>query len=75
MTGCSVRAFARIVTALALSGGAAFAQLPSKASLKGAYYVRYLGENTANSAVMSFQGTFTFDGAGNYTVPARAPTA
>ena len=68
MTGCSVRAFARIFTALACFGGAAFAQLPSKASLKGAYYVRYLGENTANSAVMSFQGTFTFDGAGNYTV-------
>jgi uncharacterized protein (TIGR03437 family) len=30
--------------------------------------VRYLGEDTTNGAVVSFQGTMTFDGAGNYTV-------
>ena len=44
-----------------------FAQLPSNASLKGAYNVRYVGVNTTTGTdvPVSFFGTFTFDGTGN----------
>ena len=68
MIGNSLRAIARFATVAACLGASAFAQLPSAASLKGAYYVRYLGEDTRNTAAMSFSGTMTFDGAGKYTV-------
>ena len=68
MIGNSFRAFVRLAIAATCLGVAAFAQLPSSASLKGAYYVRYLGEDTTNTAAMSFSGTMTFDGAGKYTV-------
>jgi uncharacterized protein (TIGR03437 family) len=54
----------------------ASAQLPSNASLSGAYYVRYLGANTdpADSA-LSFSGTVTFDGKGAYTATGTVHSA
>ena len=49
--------------------GPAAAQLPSNASLQGAYYFRYLGVNTDPSdAALAYQGTVTFDGKGSFTV-------
>ncbi|MBS1857193.1 MAG: hypothetical protein JST11_17620 [Acidobacteria bacterium] len=64
----SVRNLLCMAAAFAGFACTAFAQLPSAASLKGAYYVRYLGEDTGSGAVVSFQGTMTFDGTGKYTV-------
>ncbi|MBZ5621573.1 MAG: hypothetical protein LAQ69_23020 [Acidobacteriia bacterium] len=50
----------------------AAAQLPSNASLQGAYYVRYLGANVdmnnPQDNPVSFSGTLTFDGKGGFTV-------
>src|SRR5215475_7015902 len=47
----------------------ALAQLPDQTTLKGIYNVRYLGVNTNPSDTpVGFSGTFTFDGAGNFTV-------
>jgi uncharacterized protein (TIGR03437 family) len=62
-----IRLLARISIPL-MFGIAAFAQLPSAATLKGSYYVRYLGEDTRNAGAMSFSGTMVFDGAGGYTL-------
>ena len=68
-----------LVAALSLAAllvSPAAAQLQSQASLNGAYYVRYLGVNTdpADSPV-SFSGTITFDGNGNFTVSGTGFTA
>ncbi|MDE3167800.1 MAG: hypothetical protein KGN36_18510 [Acidobacteriota bacterium] len=68
MKGTSVRTLVWMAAAAAVFASSALAQLPSAASLKGAYYVRYLGEDTSSGAVVSFQGTMTCDGAGNYTL-------
>src|SRR5689334_10275367 len=68
MNGNTARYLFRFALLLACVTCAAFAQLPSNASLKGAYNVRYLGEDTSSGAVMSFQGSITFDGAGKYTI-------
>ncbi|HXA52565.1 MAG TPA: hypothetical protein VNV86_19750 [Candidatus Acidoferrum sp.] len=69
MNGNSLRALMRLAIVAACVSTAALAQLPSNASLKGAYYVRYLGEDTRNGgSVLSFSGTMTFDGAGKYTL-------
>jgi len=49
-------------TALAAPAPAS-AQLPSNASIQGAYNFRYLGVNSApTDAALSYQGTVTFDG-------------
>jgi uncharacterized protein (TIGR03437 family) len=54
----------------------AFAQLPSAASIKGIYNVRYLGVNTDPSdTAVGFSGTFTFDGNGGFTVTGQGTTA
>jgi uncharacterized protein (TIGR03437 family) len=54
----------------------ALAQLPDKTTLKGIYNVRYLGVNTDPSdTAVSFQGTFTFDGNGGFTVTGQGVTA
>jgi len=50
-------------------------KLPSNATLKGSYYVRYLGEDTRNSGVMSFQGTMVFDGAGKFTLTGQGASS
>jgi uncharacterized protein (TIGR03437 family) len=57
-------------------------QLPSQASLKGAYYVRYLGLYTEpssnlcalNPCRVGFAGTMTFDGNGNYQLAGQGIT-
>src|SRR4051795_11324897 len=55
---------------------AAFAQLPSAATLKGSYYVRYLGEDTRTPAsTMSFSGTMVFDGAGGFTLTGQGASS
>ncbi len=55
----------------------ASAQLPDLTSLNGAYNVRYLGVNASGSSdvAVSFQGTLTFDGKGNFTVAGAGVTA
>ncbi len=68
MNGNFFRALTRLAAVATVLGACAFAQLPSNASLNGAYYVRYLGEDTTNTAAISFSGTITFDGAGKFTV-------
>lgn len=72
MTGRNVRAFScfAILLAAALP---AFAQL-SSSSLQGAYNFRYLGASLGtqsapcNDCPVSFIGTVTFDGKGNYQI-------
>jgi uncharacterized protein (TIGR03437 family) len=65
-----------IPLSIALLAIPAAAQLPSNASLQGAYNVRYLGVLTdpADSAV-SFSGTITFDGNGGFTVTGQGASA
>jgi hypothetical protein len=47
----------------------AAAQLPSNATLKGSYWVRYLGIiGSPSDFAVSFAGSMTFDGNGNFTV-------
>lgn len=47
----------------------ASAQLPSNATLKGSYWVRYLGViGSPDDFASSFAGSMTFDGNGNFTV-------
>src|SRR6185437_7174652 len=59
-----------IAAAAALAAIPAAAQsLPTNASLKGAYWVRYLGVNDGlGDTTVSFAGTVNFDGAGNFAV-------
>ena len=57
----------RLLTVLAFAILPAAAQLPSNASLQGAYYVRYVGVmGYPNDFPVSFSGTFTFDGKGGF---------
>ena len=68
MAHCSLSS---VVTIVLLAAIPAVAQLPSNASLNGAFYVRYLGVNTDASpseTPLSFGGTMTFDGNGHYSV-------
>jgi uncharacterized protein (TIGR03437 family) len=63
--------YAIAAAATILLVGPAAAQLPSNATVKGSYNVRYLGSNAANSpndVAVGFSGTITFDGSGNFTV-------
>jgi len=61
-----------LAASTALFVGPAAAQLPSNASLQGAYNVRYLGvnvdQNNPADEPLSFSGTITFDGKGGFTV-------
>ena len=56
-------------------GIAAFAQLPSNATLKGSYYVRYLGKDTTAVAAVSFSGSMVFDGVGSYTLTGQGASS
>src|SRR5215469_10510614 len=71
MTKCRTW-FTLAVTAAALSltsVPAAAQTVAGTSSLKGAYWVRYLGVNDGvGDLPVSFSGTMTFDGAGNFTV-------
>ena len=75
MIGNPVRVLVRTSTLLICLVTAVFAQLPSNATLKGSYYVRYLGEDTRNAGVMSFQGTIVFDGAGKFTLTGQGASS
>jgi len=66
---------------MGLLAGPAAAQLPSNASVQGAYYFRYLGVNAFPSdAALAFQGTIVFDGKtdstgyGTFTVTGQGTT-
>jgi uncharacterized protein (TIGR03437 family) len=58
-----------VCSAVLLAAAPAAAQAPlTNAVLKGAYFVRYLGVNGyPNDFPVSFAGTMTFDGNGNFT--------
>ncbi|HEY2014984.1 MAG TPA: hypothetical protein VGH38_15860, partial [Bryobacteraceae bacterium] len=73
-----LRHFPALVAGIALMAGSALAQLPSNASLKGAYNFRYLGVDSTNyptDKALSFQGTVTFDGNGGFTVTGQGAGA
>jgi uncharacterized protein (TIGR03437 family) len=72
-----VRHLSYLVAAAALFVGTAAAQLPSQATLTGAYNVRYLGVaiGSTTDTALSFQGTMTFDGKGGYTVTGGSGTS
>ena len=79
----SARCFSGVLLAGILLGALPLAaQLPSNASLKGAYYVRYLGVYTDSSSALcalspcplSFQGIMTFDGNGNFQLTGEGIT-
>lgn len=64
----SLRYATLICSAILMASLPAAAQLASNASLKGAYWVRYVGINGyPNDLALSFAGSMTFDGNGNFT--------
>ncbi len=64
-----IRHITLLCSAALLAAVPAAAQLPTNATLKGAYWVRYLGViGYPNDFPASFAGSMTFDGNGNYTV-------
>jgi uncharacterized protein (TIGR03437 family) len=69
MESRSFRQFKLVCSAILLAAAPAAAQAPfTNAALKGAYFVRYLGViGYPNDYPVSFAGTFTFDGNGNFT--------
>src|SRR5947208_15752564 len=75
MIGNPIRLLSRTFILLVVFGTAVFAQLPSAATLKGSYYVRYLGEDKRNGAAISSQGTMLFDGAGAFTITGQGASS
>src|SRR3569832_2364008 len=65
-----VRHLTYLVAGAALFAATASAQLPDQTTLNKAYNVRYLGGaiGASTDTALSFQGTFTFDGKGGFTV-------
>jgi uncharacterized protein (TIGR03437 family) len=74
-----LRHLALVAAVAAVCISPASAQLPDNATLNGIYNVRYLGVNTDNpnetDVAVSFSGTLTFDGKGNYAVAGSGTTA
>jgi uncharacterized protein (TIGR03437 family) len=74
-----LRHLALVAAVAAFCIAPASAQLPDNATLNGVYNVRYLGVNTDNPSesdvAVSFSGTLTFDGKGNFTVAGSGTTA
>src|SRR5580692_2580268 len=67
--GRMLRCITLTCSAILLASLPAAAQLPSNATLKGSYWVRYLGViGTPDDFASSFAGSMTFDGNGNFTV-------
>jgi uncharacterized protein (TIGR03437 family) len=67
--GRMLRCITLTCSAILLASLPAAAQLPTNASLKGSYWVRYLGViGYPSDFASSFAGTMTFDGNGNFTV-------
>jgi len=71
-----LRQLALFSAAAVWSIATAFAQLPDQTTLNGVYNVRYLGVNLDPlDTPLSFQGTFTFDGKGGFTVAGQGVSA
>jgi uncharacterized protein (TIGR03437 family) len=67
--GRTLRHVTLVCSAILMAALPAAAQVASKASLKGAYWVRYLGIlGYPTDQAVSFAGSMTFDGNGNFTV-------
>jgi uncharacterized protein (TIGR03437 family) len=65
----TIRYVTLLSSAILMAALPAAAQLPSNATLKGSYWVRYLGViGYPDDFASSFAGTMTFDGNGNFTV-------
>ena len=69
MNSRSFRRFTLLCSAVLVAAAPAAGQAPlTNAALKGAYFVRYLGViGNPNDYPVSFAGTLTFDGNGNFT--------
>lgn len=69
MSSRSFRRFTLLCSAILVAAAPAAGQAPlTNAALKGAYFVRYLGViGYPNDYPVSFAGTLTFDGNGNFT--------
>jgi uncharacterized protein (TIGR03437 family) len=65
-----VRHLTYLVAGAAFFAATASAQIPDQTTLNKAYNVRYLGGaiGASTDTALSFQGTFTFDGKGGFTV-------
>jgi uncharacterized protein (TIGR03437 family) len=71
-----LRHLAFLFAAAVLSISSAFAQLPDLTTLNGVYNIRYLGVSLDPlSTPVSFQGSFTFDGKGGFTVAGQGVTS
>jgi uncharacterized protein (TIGR03437 family) len=69
LMGRTLRHVTLVCSAILMAGLPATAQLASNASLKGSYWVRYLGTiGYPTDQAVSFAGSMTFDGNGNFTV-------
>src|SRR5580704_6311509 len=69
LMGRTLRNLTLLCFTILLASLPAVAQVASNASLKGTYWVRYLGINGyPNDLAQSFAGSMTFDGNGNFTV-------
>ncbi len=67
--GRMFRHVTRFCFAVLIAALPAAAQLPSNSTLKGSYWVRYLGIiGYPSDQALSFAGTMIFDGNGNFTV-------
>jgi uncharacterized protein (TIGR03437 family) len=67
--GRTLRQVTLICSAVLIAALPAAAQLPGNSSLKGTYWVRYLGIiGYPNDFAQSFAGSMTFDGNGGFTV-------
>jgi len=67
--GRTLRSVTLLVSAISMAALPAAAQVASNASLKGSYWVRYLGIiGYPSDLAVSFAGSMTFDGNGNFTV-------
>ena len=65
----TLRYFALFCSLMLMAALPAAAQLPGNATLKGSYWVRYLGViGSPDDFASSFAGSMTFDGNGNFTV-------
>lgn len=72
-----VRHLTLLVAGAAVFAATAAAQLPDQTTLNKTYNVRYLGAaiGSTSDTALSFQGAFTFDGKGGFTVTGSGTSA
>src|SRR3984957_19776529 len=69
LMGRTIRHVMLVCSAVLMAALPAAAQVAGNASLKGSYWVRYLGViGYPNDQAVSFAGSMIFDGNGNFTV-------